>query len=246
VYLNLAFDAWDLVLLLAVTVQATVLAYLYHPQWKAFMLTLPFPFTAAVMAVGKPVNATNMLGLILLLVFSHCVRILYNNFKMNIFPAIIFSALLYCAAGWFISAFLPENPYSFWISTALVFFIAVAGIVKQPHRDEPGQKSAMPVWAKLLVVFGVVLLLIILKKGLSGFITVFPMVGVIAAYEARKALWTISRQIPVVMLTLGPMIAAIYVFQSITGVYWALAIGWGVFLAILTPYYFIKHKKTVA
>ncbi len=230
------FDYWDILLLLVITVQSTFLAYIYHPQWKAFMLSLPFPFTVAVLAVGKPVNVTNMTGLILLLLFSHCVRILYNNFKINIFMAIVFAAMLYCLLGWGISISLPRNPMTFWGSAVLVIMIAVGNLAVQPHKNESGQKSLMPIWAKLLVILCIVMLLITMKNILSGFITVFPMVGVIAAYEARKALWTVSRQIPVVMLTLGPMIMAIYIFQSAYGRYWSLVIGWIVFLALFIPY----------
>ncbi|MDD5727835.1 MAG: hypothetical protein PHV59_04640 [Victivallales bacterium] len=243
--LNAILNIWDIILLLVVAIESTVLAYICHPKWKAFMLILPFPFTVAVFAVGKPVNATNMSGLILLLLFSHCVRILHNNFKINIFTAIIVSVFVYCFSGFGLNRFLPENALSFWISTALVFLIAGLNIIVQPHRDETGHKSSMPVWFKLIVIFAIVFFLILLKKNLSGFITVFPMVGVIAAYEARKSLWTISRQIPFVMLSLGPMIAAIYIFQNLTGLCYAVIIGWIVFLAIVIPQ-FIKLKKHTA
>ena len=78
------------------------------------------------------------------------------------------------------------------------------------------------------------------EKSLSGFVTVFPMVGVVAAYEARHALWTLNRQMPIVLLTLGPMIVAIFILQDITGIYWALATGWFVFILVLIS--FTRHS----
>lgn len=235
--MNLAFslDFWDVLLILVVSIQSTVLAYIYHPEWKAFMLTLPFPFTVAVLAVEKPVNSTNMLGLLLLLFFSHIVRILHSEWKINIFMAIISATFSYCILGIVMSRLLPDGDLCFWISSILVLSIAVICHIMFLHKDEPGQKSMIPVWCKLAVIVLVVLFLIILKKSLSGFVTVFPMVGVVAAYEARKSLRTVSRQIPVVMLTLGPMIITIYLFQNAIGIYFSLLLGWTVFLILLFP-----------
>jgi hypothetical protein len=47
--------------------------------------------------------------------------------------------------------------------------------------------------------------------------TMFPMVATIAAYEARHSLHTIGRQVPVVMVTMGPMMAAMWLLQRAAG-----------------------------
>jgi len=60
-----------------------------------------------------------------------------------------------------------------------------------------------------------------------------PLVGVIAAYEARNSLWTISRQIPVVMLTMTPMMMVCRLTQNSIGLGYSLALGWIVFLILL-------------
>lgn len=230
--------------MVVVVIQATVLTYLHHPKWKAFMLTLPFPFTAAVLAVGKSVDTTNMLGLLLVLVFTHSVRIFYKTYKMPIIVAIVASALLYCFLAKILSNILPRTPWAFWLATFIVFVVAVSAFYVFSHKNEEGQKSSMPVFFKLIIIIIVVYCIMLLKKSLSGFVTVFPMVGIVAAYEARHALWTLSRQMPILLLTLGSMIAVIFVLQNITGIYWALAAGWGVFTLVLIP--FTKHslKKT--
>ena len=78
-------------------------------------------------------------------------------------------------------------------------------------------------------------ILVIIKQYLQGFMALFPMVGVIASYEARTCLWTVCRQIPVLMLTLLPMIVVIRLLQPAFGIEASLALGWVVFLAILIP-----------
>ena len=95
---------WDVALALAVTVQATVLVYKYHRRWKAFILMLPIPFTIATMAVGRPVDATHVLGLVLLLLFMHAVRVLHYNLRLLILPSVLLAAGGYCVIGWVIAS----------------------------------------------------------------------------------------------------------------------------------------------
>ena len=65
-----SLNPWDLLLVIAISVQATILAYLQQPRWKAFVLSLPVPFTLMVLAAAHPVDVTNALGLFLLLLFT--------------------------------------------------------------------------------------------------------------------------------------------------------------------------------
>ena len=55
---------WDLALLGVVTLQATAIAYLPRPRWKALVLSLPFPFTALVLSQGQPVGTSQNVSLI--------------------------------------------------------------------------------------------------------------------------------------------------------------------------------------
>ena len=59
---------WDLVLVVVVSLQATVVAYVATPRMKSLFLTLPFPFTVVVLAIGLPLDAANILSMLLLLV----------------------------------------------------------------------------------------------------------------------------------------------------------------------------------
>ena len=57
----------------------------------------------------------------------------------------------------------------------------------------------------------------------------------------RHCLWTICRQIPVIMMTLPPMMATMRLLYPAVGLEWALAGGWAVFLCILVPVAIRQH-----
>jgi hypothetical protein len=200
------------------------------------MLTLPIPFSIAVLAVGRRVDATNVLGLVLLLIFTHGVRLLHYNLRVPIVLSITISAACYCIVGSALARVVPGNSTAFWIAVVFALVLAVIFYRYSVDSEEEGHRSPCPVWIKLPVVASVVIGLVIIKMSLHGFTTVFPMVGVIAAYEARKCLRTISRQIPVVMITMIPLMVVCRLAQPTLGPILALAIGWVVFLAALYPF----------
>ena len=226
---------WDFLLIAGVSAMATTLAYLHHPRWKALIMSLPIPFTLATLSLGRPVDATNALGLAVLLGYAHAVRVLYGRLRVPIVAAIAFSVLGYCALGTAAAPAIPASDGAFWVAEGLVFALGLALYITTPHREEPGHRSPLPVYVKLPIVVAVVVALIAIKKSLQGFMTLFPMVSVMAAYEARFSLWTICLQIPVLMLTMVPMMAAIRLAQPRLGLGGALAVGWLVFLALLVP-----------
>jgi hypothetical protein len=117
-----------------------------------------------------------------------------------------------------------------------------------PSRQEPAHRSPLPVGVKLAAIAAVVAGLVLLKKVLGGFMTMFPMVATIAAYEARHSLWTLGRQVPVVMVTMGPMMAAMWLLQRAAGVSVPLSLlgGWVIFLAILVPVTLAQLRKAKA
>lgn len=235
--MNLHLTGWDIALLIAVSGMGTVLAYLYHPQWKAVMLTLPIPFSMAFLSVGRKIDVTNIAGLLMLLAFTHAVRILYYNYNVRIFITIAVSAIGYCLAGTLLAWLLPKTDIAFWTVFGLTVLTGIAFYILQPIREDRGHRTTMPVWLKLPVMAGVVLVLILIKNNLQGFMTVFPMVGVIAAYEGRFSLWTNCHKVALIMFSMGPMMAAMYIVQH--WFHWpalpSLALGWAVLLSILLP-----------
>ncbi|MCC6445640.1 MAG: hypothetical protein IT210_19565 [Armatimonadetes bacterium] len=224
---------WDILLIVAVSAQATVIAYVYDPRWKALVLTLPVPFTLASLSLGRPIDATNVLGLVALLLFTHLVRYLYYALRLNIVLSIALSALGYSVLGWLVSRILPISEASFWLAGLVAAAAALLAWRLTPCPAEEGHRTPLPVWMKAPLIVAVVLTLILAKKGLHGFMTVFPMVGVVAAYEARKCLWTICRQMPVLMLSLFSLMAVSHLASPHIGLGPSLAAGWVVFLGVL-------------
>jgi len=229
----MSLDFWDIVLVLVVSGQATVLAYIYAPKWKAFILSLLFPFTVAVLAVGRPLDATNVLGLALLVFFTHGIRILHYDFHLSIISSIILATAGYCVLGTMLAGVLSSNDFVFWTSCLFVAGVAIWLLVIFSHSEEKGHRTPLPIWVKLPLIMAVVVALILIKQRLQGFMTVFPMVGVIAAYEARMCLRTISRQISVITLTLLPMIMICRISQEWIGLGFSLLLGWPVFMMAL-------------
>lgn len=227
---------WDIMLIVVVSTQATVLAYLRRPQLKAFLLCLPIPFTLATLSLGRPIDSTNVLGLILLMGYHAGVYLLHARLRVPIVPTIGFCAAAYCGLATTIVPHLPRSPLAFWLSTVFVFGTGVALYRLMPSRDEPTHRTALPPYIKTPLVAVVILFIVIIKQQLQGFMTVFPMVSTVASYEGRHCLWTIMRQIPVLMITITPMMVTIHLLEPNIGMGWALAGGWVVFLAVLLPF----------
>ncbi|MHB9130312.1 MAG: hypothetical protein ACYDBB_04360 [Armatimonadota bacterium] len=235
-------NPWDIALIVAVASQATLLAYLYAPKWKAVMISLPIPFTISTLAIGHQINATTILGFALLLMFTHGVRILHLHLRLQIVLSIIACAVMYCGLGWLLAAVVPKSEAMFWWSCVGVILLALLLLKLTPYRNEPGHREPLPVYIKLPLTALITILLVLMKQGLQGFMSLFPMVGVFAAYEARHSLWTMARQIPILVFTLVPLILTSRFTQPLVGLGWSLVLGWLVYLAIFIPMTLLMWK----
>ncbi len=222
---------FDLVMLAAVSAQATILAYLHRPRWKALLYVLPIPFTTATLALGEPVGPTHALGLFLTFFFPFATWWLHVRLRWHIIASIAAAAVAYCAIGAAVATSVPVNELTFWLALAATFGLAAVMHRHLPHRKEPGHRSPLPVPVKFAVMLGVVSVLILLKQCLHGFMATFPMLGVVAMYEARHSLWTLCRHVPVLMLAMAPMLAVCRVAHPHLGLGGSLAAGWVVLLA---------------
>ncbi len=239
--IRLAF--WDVVLIVFVSLQATLLAYLPAPKWKAFIFSLPIPFTLATMALGRPVGASNVLGLVVLFLYMQGVRLLHRHLGLPIVVAIASSALGYCAIGALLAPVVPDSDLAFWLAVVAVIALGLGLFRLIPERAEPDCRSPLPAWIKLPVIAGVILALVMIKNTLQGFMTLFPFVGVVAAYEARKSLWTLGRQVPVMMTLLPLLMATCRLAQPRLGLGPSLALGWVVFLGAFVPFTYRLHRR---
>lgn len=215
----------DWILILAVTAQCLGIAYLRHPGAKALMLAIPIPVTFGILALGRPIDVTNAAGLLLSMGFTLTVLLLHKALRVRILLAIALAALAYCGCGVLLAAWLPKTAPAFWATIAAAVAVAACAIRAMPPRDEPLHRSPLPIAAKAAIVFGVVLGLVLIKHRLQGFMTTFPMLGVIASYETRRSLYTTSRIIPVSCLAFAATFAICRLLQDSIGVYTALLPG---------------------
>jgi hypothetical protein len=231
----LSLSFWDLLLLVAVSTMVLVVAYLSHPRWKAFVLMLPVPFTFSTLALGARVDATNAAGLILLLLFTHLVRILHYRLRLPIVAAILLADGAYVAVATLSASWIPEGDVPFLIACGVNVVLATVALRLTPPRNEPAHRTPLPVRIKVPLTMGLVSLLIVGKSALQGFMTTFPMVGTFASYEARHSLWTNCRQIPILMVLLTPTMIAVRYLTPHVGMPLAFVGGWVVFLAGALP-----------
>jgi len=230
-----SFGVWELALLVVVPLHATLLAYVFNPHKKAFLLLFPFPFTFAALSLNRPVDATNAAGLLVMLLYTHGVRILHYRFGLPIVASIALPAAGYIVVSGALATVIPPTGAAFWIAATCVFAVGAYLLATTPPRREPGHRSPMPVLLKWLVIQLVILVLLALKPWLRGFMTVFPMMGVVAAYEARHSLRAICRQIPALLIALSPMMMTIRLLQGRIGLGYAILAGWGILLLIGFP-----------
>ena len=229
----IAFGFWDYALLVLVSGQATLLAYVRHPKWKALITALPVPFTLAALAVGKPVNTSNIAALNVLLAYALLVWGLHGGLKIPIIPAIAVSAVGYCAAGLGLKSVLPDTEAAFWIACGLTLAIAAAIHRLLPRTTRPDPHKHLPPWLKFPLVAAVIFALILLKSALQGFMTLFPMVGVFAAYEGRRRLDAFCRAFDAFAFAMVPFLGIVRLLQPRLGFGLALSAGWLIYLPIL-------------
>jgi hypothetical protein len=221
-------------MIVVVTGQCTVIAYLRSPVAKALLLSLPIPFTMATLALGQPVGAQHVGGLALFLGYVHLVRFLHGPARMPIAGAILLSALSYGACGSLLARVVPRSGTAFWIAATATLVVSAGAYRLTPRLREPAYRTPLPLWLKLPIIACVIVTILTLKRALGGFMVAFPMVGVVTAYEARHSLWTVCRQIPVFLTAWVAGVCIVRLLQADIGVGAALPVGWVAHLFLLT------------
>jgi len=149
---------WSLDLALIAVASGMVLAaaYLHAPLWKMYVMYLPIPFTMAVLAVGKPINATNVLGIFDVVRVRPAIRWFHYNLRVPIIPSIAAALLIYALVAVFSLKWVPQDDLAFWCAMAAVALFTLWVAKTTPDRQEPGHRTPLPIWVKLPVVVIVV------------------------------------------------------------------------------------------
>jgi len=229
-------SGWDATLVVAVTAMVAVMASLRTPRRKALVLAFPVPFTIASMAVGRPLDATHVVALSLLFLYTVGVWALHRRVRVPLLAAIVASVAGFLALATVLNGILPRSEAGFWWAVAATALIGSGLLVTLPVQEEPGARRELPLVVKLPAVLVTVVALVSVKELIGGFMTLFPMVGVLASYENRLGLWSNVRQIPVVMLTMLPLMVTSHLLHDRLGLAASLAIGWLPFALIVTPF----------
>ena len=220
----------EIALIVAVTAMGVAVAYLENPEHKATVLMLPVPYTLATLAVGRPVDATNVLGIPALFGYTFLVWLLRQRLRLPILAAIAVAATAYCLFGAAVARWRPTDDATFWTAVVATMLAGVGLVRILPHREELGHRTPLPVWIKTPAIAAVVSGLVEIKHLLGGFTTTFPMVGIVASYESRHSLWTIVRRIAWLLILMPPMMATIRLLQPRVGTPVAVLLSWPVVL----------------
>ena len=230
---DLDLTGWDGLLIVVVTVQSLAMAYAESPRLKRLFLTLPFPFTVVILSVGRPIDGSNFVSMIVLFAFTQICRLLHARLRIHILPTILIGVVFYAGTGWLLGGIFPTGDRAFWISCTGIIVVGyllnrmLANVHEIPYR------TTLPMKFKLPVLLAISTLLVLIKNGLQGFAGFFPLVSVIAAYETRTTLWTLARPVPVLMMTITPMLIVARLVQPHYGLGIGMASGWVAFLLAL-------------
>jgi len=227
---------WDVALVAAVTGMVAVMALLRAPRRKALVMAFPVPFTIACLAVGRPIDATHVAALSLLFGYTLAVHALHRRWRVPLLPSIVAAAAGFVGAATLLNRVLPRDDAAFWWAIGATLLAGSTLLRALPRRDEPGRRDEIPVLVKLPIALATTVGLVLLKQAIGGFMTLFPMVGVLASYENRHGLWSNVRQIPVVMVTMLPLMATSRLTEPSVGLAASLALGWIPFTIALAPF----------
>lgn len=225
----------DIAFLLIMTAQATAIAYLHQPRWKFAVFSLPLPFTFASLSLGRPIGITHMAGVLLIPAFVYGVTALHYRARVPIVAAIILAAGGYVAVGATLAPVLPDTDLPFALTAGAALVLGLVLLISSRRHHEPGHRSPMAAWAKVPIVAGIVVGLVLSKHVLGGFMALYPIMGTITAYEARHSLRSFCRQVPNIVLAFVGMLVTIRLIQGAINLPAAIAVGWVAYLGVLVP-----------
>jgi hypothetical protein len=235
---------WNLALVAVVMAMMTAMALLRDPRRKALVMTLPLPFTVASLTLGTPLDAAHVAALSLLFLYTLGVYVLHRRAHLPLLLCILLMAAAFLGSATLLNARLPRTDASFWTVCALTLVAGVLLLTQLRRGRGVGRVSELPLALKLTVSLVVVVGLVVLKETIGGFMTLFPMVGVLASYENRDGLWENVLQMPVVMVTLLPLMITSHLTVADVGLGASLALGWVPFALAVVPFIVLSWRRT--
>ena len=198
------------------------IAYVRAPRAKAFIYSLPVPFSCAYLATGLPINATHLTGLLLVAGYNWLVFGLVRA-KVPIAVAIALAAGAYFAGAMLLR---PLAAVSLWWVAAVALTGWIAGLLAYRPRAEPGHRSRTAWWVKAPLIFAIAMGVYNATELLAGGVGMFPYAGIFASYESRHSLRTLAGQFTLNALGLLACLLTIHLAEGHIPAPWPLALGW--------------------
>ncbi len=198
------------------------IAYVHRPRAKAFIYSLPVPFSCAYLATHLPINATHLTGLLLVVGYNWLVYLLVRA-KFPLVPAILFAAGAYFGGAVLLR---PLAAVSLWWIAAAALPAWLLALATYRPRSEPGHRSRTPWFIKAPLIFTIAIAVYNATTLLAGGVGMFPYAGIFASYESRHSLRTLAGQFTLNALGLLACLLTIHLAEGRIPAPWPLALGW--------------------
>lgn len=212
-------------LLTAVLVTAVVWAVgmIRSLRWKALAYSLPLPITLILLSSGMRVDASQIVGVVLLNVFFYTVAAAFR-LGLPIWAADLVGIGVYIGLSW---STVALGALPFWPVLAGAAVIWAAFLPFRPPATTTPPATGNPL-LRLGVLFAVTLSVVALAGALRGLVVTFPYSGVLVAVEVRRFLSDFARHFTRNSVALLAFFAAHYATQH-HGTAWALTAAWAAF-----------------
>jgi hypothetical protein len=212
------------------------IAYAHRPRAKAFIYSLPVPFSCAYLATSLPINATHLTGLLLVVGYNWLVYLLVRA-RLPIAAAILLAAGAYFGGAVLLRPLAAISLW--WIAAAALPAWLLAFAFYRP-RPEPGHRSRTPWYVKAPLIFALAIAVYNATTLLAGGVGLFPYAGIFASYESRHSLRTLAGQFTLNALGLLACLLTIHLAEGRIPAPWPLALGW---LPVIGWAAIVRHMK---
>lgn len=201
----------------------TAMAYIRSPRAKAFVYSMPVPFSCAYVATRLPINATHLTGLLLVMGYNWLVYVLRAKAGIPLLLAIALSGGAYFGGA----MALRPLAHSSLVPVALVILATwAAAMFFYRGRREPEHRSRTAWYLKAPLIFAIAMGVYNATGLLAGGVGMFPYAGVFASYEMRHSLRTLAGQFTLNALGLLGCLLTIWATEGRLSQPLPLLLGW--------------------
>lgn len=233
----------DLVYAVVIGCVIAYMAYIRNPKTKALVYSLPLPITVVLLASNLAVNASNIIGLALVIGFLWLTYYLHTIRRWHILAADICSVIMYVVIGYLAVKFISLG---FFVTVGIYVICWLIYVLKYHHQPEQTTKSksdALPPLAKGIGSAAIAFVILRLKEVLSGIVVTFPFSGVFAVIESQKSLKTQAHVVTRNSIAVLLLFVTLYVLPHTLPVLFRISAAWTIYLLALWIIYQVFERK---